>query len=66
MASHTVIAYPNYIAQMGGAQSVRVGVIYAWVTLANGQTVRIPAKEAIARLDSGLELAIYTEQHGTL
>lgn len=63
MADQTVIVYPTYMAALGGAQSARIGVRVAHVTLADGRVVKMPAKLAIdASADGGITLALAAEQ----
>ena len=62
MAEQTVIVYPTYIATLGGAQYARIGVRVAYVTLADGRTVKMPAQMAIdASADGGITLAVKAE-----
>ena len=51
-----LIVYPNYIAALGGAASVRIGVRSAWVKLADRE-IRLPASEIRYMTDDGLKLA---------
>lgn len=52
----SVIAYPNFIAQMGGAISVRHNAHSAWVQLSD-RTIRLPLRELAHSTDCGLKVA---------
>ena len=51
-----VIAYPSFIAQIGGARLVRHNGKSAWVELI-GQTIRLPFRELAHSLDDGCKVA---------
>lgn len=57
MTEQTIIAYPNLIAQLGGAVSVRHGLRSAWVTLFDGRVIRLPLAEVRLYLDDGIKVA---------
>ncbi len=44
MDTQTVIVFPNFASALGGAQSARIGVRFAWVTLAAGGVIRVSRK----------------------
>lgn len=62
MPDQTVIVYPSFTAQLGGAQYARIGVRVAHVTLSDGRTVKMPAAMALAAAaDGGITLALCAE-----
>lgn len=44
MPDQIVIAFPLYVALLGGAQSVRYGVRRCWITQGNGRTQWVPRR----------------------
>lgn len=55
-APQTLIAFPNYIADLGGPITVRIGVRFAWVQLKD-KTIRLPAREIAQCGNDGLSIA---------
>lgn len=51
-----LIAYPVFIAQLGGAEHVRHNNRSAWVKLAD-KTIRLPFRELQHSLDDGMRVA---------
>ena len=51
-----IIAYPVFIAQLGGAEYVRHNYRSAWVKLAE-RTIRVPFRELRLCIDDGLRVA---------
>lgn len=43
----TLVSFPNYLAALGAASSLRIGVRFVWVTTAAGET-RVPRSEFLA------------------
>jgi hypothetical protein len=40
-AEHSMLLFPTFASVLGGVQFVRYSARFAWVTRANGQTVRV-------------------------
>ena len=53
MSVQTIIAYPNFIADLGGPRSVRTNGRSAWVELTD-RTIRMPWRLIEKITDSGL------------
>ena len=63
MTERTLINYPRYIADLGGAAYAFIGVRVAHVTLGDGRTIKMPAKLAIgASEQGGMALGAAAEQ----
>lgn len=58
---HTLVVFPIYIGNLGGAEHVRIGVRYVWVTVQYGQifqTYRVPKSQfKPGELDCGFKSA---------
>lgn len=55
-ANQVVIAYPNFIAKLGGAITVRHNAYSAWVQL-HDRVIRLPLKEVSLALNDGIKVA---------
>ena len=63
MTEQTIIAYPTFIADLGGAQWLRLGKRSSHVKLANGREIRVPTRKVYLIRDDGLAVAEAAKAH---